>query len=110
MNVLPTAPETRIAIVAGSGKPRLVHLSIKNVGEAPFTLGGLPRMATDYLVHVEIGGVAGVVAPLVGKEPADYHLWITTGSDPAFIREEGQFYVGGPLWRIQQISAVFPGK
>jgi len=54
--------------------------------------------------------VAGVVAPLVGKEPADYHLWITTGSDPAFIREEGQFYQGGPLWRIQQISAEFPTK
>jgi hypothetical protein len=109
-NVLPTTPETRIAIVAGSSKPRLVHLSIKNAGEAPYTLGGLPQVATDYLVHVEIGGVAGVVAPMVGKEPDDYHLWITTGSDPAFIREEGQFYEGGPLWRIQQISAAFPSK
>jgi hypothetical protein len=28
--------------------------------------------------------------------------------DPAFIREEGQLYQGGPLWRIQQISAAFP--
>jgi hypothetical protein len=110
MNVSPTTPETRIAIVVGSSKPRIVHLSIKNAGEASFTLGGLPRKATSYLVHVEIGGVAGVVAPLVGKEPADYHLWITTGSDPAFIREEGELYEGGPVSRIQQISPAFPSR
>jgi hypothetical protein len=58
------------------------------------------------VVHVELDGVAGVVAPLIGKEPLDYRVLILTGADPAFIREEGQLYVGGPVWRIQQISAV----
>ncbi len=108
MNVSPTAPETKIPIVVPSEKPRLVHLSMKNVGEVPFTMGGQSRKATDYVVHVELGGVAGVVAPLIGKQPLDYHVLILTGEDPAFIREDGQLYQGGPVWRIQQISAVFP--
>jgi len=107
MNISPAAAETKIAVVVPSTKPRIVHLSMKNAGEAAFTLGGQPRKATDFLVHVELGGVAGVVAPLIGKEPLDFHVWILTGSDPAFIREEGQLYQGGPVWRIQQISAAF---
>jgi hypothetical protein len=106
MNVDPAAPETRIAIVIALAKPRLAHLSMKRGGEVKFTLGGTPRVATEFVVHVELDGVAGVVAPLIGKEPLDYRVLILTGADPAFIREEGQLYVGGPVWRIQQISAV----
>ena len=107
MNVSPSSPETKIAIVAAAGKPRIVHLSMKPAGEVSFTIGGKPRKATDFVVHVEIGGVAGVVAPLVGKQPQDFHVWLVTGSDPAFIREEGQLYTGGPVWRVQQVSAAF---
>jgi hypothetical protein len=107
MNVSPATPETKIAVVVPAASPRIVHLSMKNAGEAAFTLGGQPRKATDFVVHVEIGGVAGVIAPLVGKEPADYHVWILTGDDPAFIREEGPLYQGGPVWFVQQISAAF---
>lgn len=108
MNVAPSAPETRIAVVVAGASPRVVHLSMKPVGEVPFSMGGMPRRATDFDVHVELGGVAGVVAPLVGKQPLDYHVLLVTGADPAFIREEGQLYEGGPLWKIQQISATLP--
>jgi hypothetical protein len=108
MNVSPTAPETRIAVVTAGEKPRIIHLSMHNAGEVPFTLGGESRKATDFVVHVELGGVAGVVAPLIGKNPPDYHVLILSGSDPAFIREEGPLYEGGPVWRIQQVSAAFP--
>jgi hypothetical protein len=108
MNRSPSAPPTKIAIVVAGDKPRIVHLTMTNVGQVPFTIGGAPRLATDYQVHVEIGGIAGVVAPLVGKEPVDYHVWLLPGAAPAFIREEGQLFTGGPVWRIQQISAEFP--
>ena len=108
MNLAPSTAETKIASVVGGKKPRIVHLSMKSAGEAPFSIGGTSRKATDYVVHVELGGVAGVVAPLIGKEPLDYHVFIVTGAYPAFIREEGQLYVGGPVWRIQQISALIP--
>jgi hypothetical protein len=109
---LPAVPpaETEIAVVAPATKPRIIHLSMKSIGEKPFTMGGAPRSATDFLVHVELGGVVGVIAPLIGKQPADYHVLILAGDDPAFIREEGALYVGGPVWRIQQISAEFPDE
>jgi hypothetical protein len=44
---------------------------------------------------------------MIGKQPADFHIWILEGSSPAFIREEGQFYEGGPLWQIEQVSPTF---
>jgi hypothetical protein len=107
MNVLPTTPETKISFVAPTAKPKLIHLSIKPAGNVPFAIGGAPRKATDFVVHVELGGIAGVVAPVIGKQPADYHIWILTGPTPAFIREEGQLFEGGPIWRIEQISPSF---
>ncbi len=108
MNLDPGTPETKLSFVAPTEKPRLVHLSIKPVGDVPFTIGGTHRKAIDYLVHVEIGGITGVIAPMVGKQPADYHIWILGGPSPAFIREEGQLYDGGPIWRVQQVSPSFP--
>jgi hypothetical protein len=108
MNILPSVPETRLSFVAPTAKPRLIHVSIKPAGEVPFTIGDTPRKAIDYVLHVELGGVTGVVAPIIGKQPADYHIWILPGATPAFIREEGQLYEGGPIWRIEQISPTFP--
>jgi hypothetical protein len=107
MNIDPSAPETKLSFVAPTDKPRLIHVSIKPAGEVPFTIGGTPRRAIDYVLHVELGGVTGLLAPLVGKQPPDFHIWILGGTSPAFIREEGQLYEGGPLWRIEQISPTF---
>lgn len=108
MNILPSTPETRLSFVAPGTKPRLIHVLIKPAGTVPFEIGGMRRHAINYLLHVELGGITGVVAPLIGKEPSDYHIWILGGANPAFIREEGQLYEGGPIWRIQQISPSFP--
>jgi len=108
MNVLPSMPETKLSFVAPTEKPRLIHVSIKPAGEVPFTIGGSKRKAVDFLLHVELGGITGVVAPLIGKQPPDYHIWILPGASPAFIREDGPLYEGGPVWRIEQISPEFP--
>lgn len=108
LNVLPSTPETKIAYVAPGTKPRLIHLSIKATGTLPFRVGDLRRSATDFTLHVELGGVAGVVAPLIGKQPADFHIWILPGTPPAFVREAGQMYEDGPIWTVEQISASFP--
>jgi hypothetical protein len=104
LNIRPTDPETKVAFIAPSSKPRLVHISIKPAGETTFSAGGIRHKATEFVLHIEIGGIAGVVAPIVGKKPADTRVWILGGSAPAFIREEGQFYVGGPIWRVDQIA------
>jgi hypothetical protein len=108
LNFLPSTPETKLSFVAPTTKPRLISVSIRPAGEVPFSVGGTSRKAVDYILHVELGGLAGVIAPIIGKQPADYHIWILEGAAPAFIREEGQLYQGGPIWRIEQISPVFP--
>ena len=86
---------------------RLVHLIITKQEDVTFTIGKMVLKAVDYAVHVNLGGIAGAVAPVIGKQPPDYHIWILPGPDPAFIREEGPLYEGGPIRRIRQISPAF---
>ena len=60
-----------------------------------------------YDIKMEIGGIKGVIAPLVGKQPKDIYVWILGGKAPAFVRMEGQLYEGGPVWTIQLASPVW---
>ena len=107
LNIVAATPETTLSYVAPTAKPRLIHFTIKPAGNVPFNIGGSSRKATDYILHVQLGGLTGLIAPLIGKQPADIHVWIYVGPTPAFIREEGQLYLGGPIWRIEQISPTF---
>ena len=106
-NLRSDTPETKVSMVAPTSKPRLITLSVKPDGEQTFLVGGVHRKAIDFDIKIEFGGFTGVVAPLIGKQPADPHVWILGGEAPAFIREEGQLYEGGPIWRIEQISPEF---
>jgi hypothetical protein len=58
-------------------------------------------------VRVELGGVAGVIAPMVRKQPADTKVWIAADDVPAFIKSAGPLYQGGPIWTIEMMSPVF---
>ena len=50
----------------------------------------------------------GVVAPLIGKQPPDSHVWIFGGAAPAFVRAEQTLFVGGPSYRIELTSPAWP--
>jgi hypothetical protein len=107
-NVTADAPPNKVSMVAATPKPRLVKLAIATAAEEPFTTGGTARKATQYVVKVEIGGIAGLLAPLLGKQPPDSHVWILGGEAPAFVKSEAPLYLGGPLWRIELVSPVWP--
>ena len=107
-NVLPDSPRTTLSFLGTTPKPRLVKLVITPEGEDSFSIAGSSRKAIRYLVKVDIGGIAGVVAPLIGKKPADTHVWILSGEAPAFVKSEGPLYVGGPILRIELVSPVWP--
>jgi hypothetical protein len=109
-NVRPGAPPKTIAYVAATPKPRLVKLAITAAGDDSFTIAGAARKATHYVLKVDIGGIAGVVAPLLGKQPPDSHVWILEGEAPAFVKSEQPLYNGGPLWRIELVSPVWPPR
>jgi hypothetical protein len=89
LNILPSTAETKISYVIPGTKPRVVRLSIKPTGSLAFMIGGMRRKGPDLTIHVELGGLTGVVAPIIGKEPPDYHIWLQSGTPPAFVREEG---------------------
>jgi hypothetical protein len=108
LNVDPTSPPIRLSMVAPTSKPRLVHIVIAADGEDRVTIGGRRHQATNYRIKIELGGLAGVVAPVIGKQPSDIHFWVLSGDAPAFLREEGQLYEGGPIWRVDLVSPVFP--
>jgi hypothetical protein len=104
-DIKPSVPRTTVSMVATTPKPRLVKLAILPQREEPFTIGRFHHKAMHFVVKVEIGGVAGFLARLMGKQPADTHVWVLGGEAPAFVKAEGPLYVGGPIWRIQLASA-----
>ncbi len=105
-NIRPNVTQTTVSMVAATPKPRLVKLLISPEGEDSFSVGGSSHKATRYVIKVEIGGIAGLAAPLVGKQPQDTHVWILGGDAPVFVKLEGPLYQGGPTWRIELTSPV----
>ncbi|HEY2907456.1 MAG TPA: hypothetical protein VGJ29_16260 [Vicinamibacterales bacterium] len=102
------APPKSVGFVAATPKARLVKLVISSAGEESFTTGAATRKATHYVLKVDIGGISGVVAPLIGKQPPDSHVWILGGEAPAFVKSEQALYNEGPVWRIELTSPVWP--
>jgi hypothetical protein len=100
-------PKT-VSLIAATPKPRLVRLAITAAEPERFSIGGSARQATHYVLKVEIGGVAGLVAPLLGMQPPDSHVWILGGDVPAFVRAEQPLYAGGPTWKVELASPVWP--
>ena len=107
-NANPAAPPRSVGFVAATPKPRLVKLAISVASEESFTTGTAARKAMHYVLKVDIGGISGVIAPLLGKQPPDSHVWILGGEAPAFVKSEQPLYNGGPVWRIELVSPVWP--
>jgi hypothetical protein len=107
-NVSAGAPPKSLSFVAATPKPRLVKLEIQEAGRERFSTGRAVRRATHYVVKVDIGGLSGLLARVFGKQPPDSHVWILGGDAPAFVKSEQPLYVGGPIWRIELVSPVWP--
>ena len=65
---------------------------------------GVPKQAMRFTVKVELGGLSGMIAPLLGKQPANTEVWIAGGKAPAFVRSDEPAYLGGPIWSTQMSS------
>jgi hypothetical protein len=107
-NITPDAPLTKVPMLVTTPKPRLVTLAISPHGEEPFNLLGAQYQGLHYDIKIELGGVASVVAPLVGKQPPDLQLWIVPGDAPTFLREQGPLFADGPIWTMELASPDWP--
>ncbi len=107
LNIPPKSPETKVSYLAAAPKPRLVTLLIKPAGQAQFEIGGVPHPADRSSLHIDLGGVASVIAPVIGKQPSDIMVWVTRGEVPSVLKMEGALYIGGPIWTMELASPVW---
>lgn len=106
-NVSPDAGETKVSMIVATPKPRLVTLAIMPIAPETFYLAGTPHKATVYGIRIELGGLAGVIAPVIGKQPPGISMSIEGGEVPAFLRESGPLFVGGAILTISVIGPTW---
>lgn len=107
-NLNPDRPETEVSMIVATPKPRLVKLAISPRGLESFSLAGMPREALNYEIKIELGGLAGVIAPAIGKQPPPIKVWIAGGEVPVFLREEGPLFMGSPIVTMELTSPSWP--
>jgi hypothetical protein len=106
----PGAASTTVPYLAVTPEPQLVKLVITPADTENFSFGAHTFKTTRYVLKVDIGGVKGVMAKVIGKQPPDRYCWILAGQHPAFIKYQGQFEQGGPAWRIELASLLHEGE
>lgn len=107
---LPDEGQHTVTVLAATPKPRIVKLVLSPQGEDTFSVGKSSYKASRYVAKVELGGVAGVVAPLVGKQPPDTEFWVFKGSAPAFLKSAGPLSADNIIWQIELASPTWPGS
>ena len=100
-NVDRKAPPKELPMVVATPEPTLIRLDVVSAEPQRFTKGDDRQRVTEYVLKPKIGGLKGLLAPLVGKQPENAHVWILEGEAPAFLAAEQQFYPEGPMWRIE---------
>jgi hypothetical protein len=106
-NIKPDTAQTTVPMLVLTPKPRVVELIISPRGEENFSVIGSSHKALHYEIKIDLGGVAGVVAPLIGKAPPNIEIWSIGGEAPTFVREQGPIYAEGPVMTIQLASPVW---
>ena len=107
LNTPSGVPGLEVSMIAATGKGRLIHLAITPDVQDYFHAVGLSHKARIFRIEINLGGVAGVVAPIVGKQPKDIFVWLSEGESPGFVRAIGQLYEGGPIVSVELAGATF---
>ncbi len=95
------AQKMRVSWIAIALRPLVVNLSIKADGMQDVDPAGIPERANEYTIHAELHGFVGFLAPLVNKQPADIHIWVTDQAAPSFVRLQGPFYQDASVWTVE---------
>lgn len=109
-NIKPDTAETKISMIVPTPKPRLVTLAISPRGEDSFFMAGMRHKALAYDIKIELGGVVGVVAKFVGRQPPDVHIWILGGELPTFLKDDSQSFEDGPILTVALASPSWPRR
>ncbi len=96
-----SSAETSVSFVVASMKPRVIKWNIVPGREKTMKVGFVVQKAQHYIVQTKIQGAAGVIAPLIGKQPPDIHVWLAKSEAPTFLEFQGPLSQGNPVWRIE---------
>ena len=105
---LPPDGAATVSMLVAAPRPRLVKLVFTPQGEDPLSVAGFARKATRIEMKIDLGGVAGVVAPLIGKQPPDFKIWVVGGEAPVLVKEVGYLYNDGPTLTFEFTSPTWP--
>jgi hypothetical protein len=107
-NIRPDVGQFTVPYLTTARKPLLIKLEVSAAGKDRFSIGGSYRRATRYVLKIEIGGILGLLAPATGQQPPDILVWILGGEAPSFLKLQGPAYEGGPIWKAELVSPVWP--
>ncbi len=107
-NLDPGTQSLKLPALSPTAKPRLFRFAITPEQHASFRIAGSRQAASVFRLKTDLGGIAGVVAPILDKQPDDIFVWVLEGDSPAVVRAIGQLSEGGPLLDIQLAGATFP--
>ena len=107
-NIRPDVGQITVPYLTTARKPLLIKLEVSAAGKDRFSIGGSYRRATRYVLKIEIGGILGLLAPATGQQPPDILVWILGGEAPSFLKLQGPAYEGGPIWKAELVSPVWP--
>ena len=107
-NLNPDSPETKVSMIVSTPKPRVVTLVMRPMGTSRFSLVGFERKGLQYEIKIELGGLVGLIAPVVGKAPPNIYMWVEGGEVPIFLRETGPLFEGGAILSINLIGPAWP--
>ena len=97
-----------VHLVAFTPKPLLIELELQPAGEHKMMVDQVAKAAIHYLLKPHPGPWLELFAKLLGRMPADSHVWLLTEGAPAFARFEGALNPTGPVWRIELTSPRWP--
>jgi hypothetical protein len=104
----PGAATTTLPMIVFAPKPRMVKVVFTPRGEDQFSIAGMSPKAEHFDLKVDLGGIAGVVAPLIGKQPPDIQVWVVGGDAPVIVRGLAYLYDEGPILTIELGGVVWP--
>lgn len=102
-DIVPDAVTT-VSYLAFTPKPRLVKLVFTKEGQDQLKTDVSSHQSNRFLMKVDIGGVAGVVASIMKKKPADTRMWVLAGEPPSYAQSKGPLSGDGPVWKIELVS------
>ena len=106
---LPAGGSASGHMYAFTPKPRLMRTAMRPEGEDRYFVGDTAHTAVRHIVTMDLIGLTGLVATVLGKDPPDVRMWMSTGTAPSFLKFEGAMFLKGPRWKIELAAPRWAG-